>query len=230
MPTLSAQEIYNLAVKAGFSGTQAATATAIALAESGGNTTALGDTTLQTEKWGPSVGLWQIRSLKAESGTGGVRDATRLTDPAFNARSAYSIYQSQGWNAWTVYKTGAYARYANEVGGLTESSTDETIAGAAAISPALGAVAAVATSDANPLNAILLAINNFLSILSSLPDRISKIGNDAVTVFTAIILIALGIIIITRKQSLPVVKKTALAVGTKGKSVAGELAAKAVTK
>lgn len=112
MATLTAAQVYNLAKDAGLSPAAAGIATAIARAESGWRTDAMGDTTITTDKWGPSIGLWQIRSVKAESGTGGTRDATRLTDPAFNARSMVSI-SSGGtrWSPWSVYTSGAYRQY-----------------------------------------------------------------------------------------------------------------------
>lgn len=97
---------------AGFRGTTLAVAVAVAIGESSLVTDARGDTTITTEKWGPSVGLWQVRSLNAERGTGGTRDADALTDPAHNARSAFTI--SGGglrWSPWTVYTSGAYRQH-----------------------------------------------------------------------------------------------------------------------
>lgn len=88
---------------------QLVTALAIARGESGWRSDAVGDVGLQTSKWGPSIGLWQIRSLVADRGTGRARDETRLRDPLFNARSAYSISGGgRDWSPWTVYRTGAY--------------------------------------------------------------------------------------------------------------------------
>ena len=79
-------------------------AIAVAMAESAGNPNAVGDTTLQNATWGPSFGLWQIRSLKAESGKGTTRDGTRLKDPAFNAKSMYAISNGgKNWQPWSVW-------------------------------------------------------------------------------------------------------------------------------
>lgn len=98
-------EIATVAYRAGLrtqSGLQAAVA--IAMAESGGNPNAEGDKALQNATWGPSVGLWQIRSLKAESGKGTARDVTRLKDPAFNAQSMMSISRNGvDWGPWTTW-------------------------------------------------------------------------------------------------------------------------------
>lgn len=101
-------ELVALARGAGFSQTQARTMAAIALAESGGNPGAVGDQSLANATWGPSIGLWQIRSLNAQRGTGKERDATRLTDPTFNARAARIIFGQQGFGAWSVYSSGSY--------------------------------------------------------------------------------------------------------------------------
>jgi hypothetical protein len=80
-----------------------AQAVAIAMAESGGNPTHKGDIALQNATWGPSVGLWQIRSLKADKGKGTYRDEDKLSDPAFNAKAMVSISNSgSNWNPWTV--------------------------------------------------------------------------------------------------------------------------------
>ncbi len=84
-------------------------AVAIAMGESGGNTNAIGDVSLQNGTWGPSVGLWQVRSLKAEKGKGTSRDENKLKDPTFNAQSMYSISGGgKNWTPWTVYNQGIY--------------------------------------------------------------------------------------------------------------------------
>lgn len=111
MTTLTPAQIYTYAMNAGFTAANAAVATAIALAESGGRTDAEGDLTLQNGTWGPSVGLWQIRSLKAEYGKGTPRDASRLKDPDYNARAAYSISGGGvNFKPWTTYTNGAYKK------------------------------------------------------------------------------------------------------------------------
>lgn len=106
---LPVADIYNLARSAGFSVDQAVIATAVALAESSGNPNNIGDVGLQNATWGPSIGLWQIRSVKAETGKGSSRDASHLKDPVFNAQAAYAISNhGTNWEPWTTFTNGAY--------------------------------------------------------------------------------------------------------------------------
>jgi hypothetical protein len=109
--TLTPAQVYSLARDAGLDSATAVIAMAIAVSESGLRTDATGDVGLQNATWGPSVGLWQIRSLKAESGTGSPRDATRLTEPAFNAASMASISGAgKSFTPWSTYTSGAYRK------------------------------------------------------------------------------------------------------------------------
>ncbi|TWP50584.1 hypothetical protein FKR81_20680 [Lentzea tibetensis] len=112
MPTLSATQIAQHAYNAGFRGQALTTAVAIALAESGGRTAVKGDTTITDQKWGPSVGLWQIRSLHADRGTGRERDELANTSPAVNARHAWTAsHHGTYWRPWSVYLNGSYRQY-----------------------------------------------------------------------------------------------------------------------
>ncbi len=82
-----------------------AIATAIALAESGGNVTAYnGGNPPGAES---SCGLWQINLLAHPSYT-----KTEMFDPVQNAAAMYAI-SSQGtnWNPWSTYTNGAYTNY-----------------------------------------------------------------------------------------------------------------------
>jgi hypothetical protein len=90
---------------AGFRGQALVTAVAVALAESGGRPGIRGDEGLQNSKWGPSIGLWQIRSLNADYGTGGQRDAKANLDPRTNAKHAFEI-SGRGHNfmPWSAYQ------------------------------------------------------------------------------------------------------------------------------
>jgi cell wall-associated NlpC family hydrolase len=98
---LAAGEIYRYARLAGFSPDQAVTMTAIALAESGGNTGA------HNPRGEDSRGLWQI-NMDAHPRFSGVD----LYDPLENAKAAYEV-SGHGANItpWTVTHHGTEARY-----------------------------------------------------------------------------------------------------------------------
>lgn len=99
---------------AGFKGHNLDVAVAVAMAESGGNATIHGDQHLADAKWGHSIGLFQIRSLRNPSTFGGVdrrRIASKLEDAMYNAKTGYLIWKSQGWSPWTTYQTGSYRKY-----------------------------------------------------------------------------------------------------------------------
>jgi hypothetical protein len=102
---LGYSDILTLALNAGFTGQDAVTATAIALAESSGDPGVVGDTKITP---GGSVGLWQI-NLKAHPEF----DPAQLTNPQYNANAAFSIYSAAGdsFTPWTTFKTGAYSAY-----------------------------------------------------------------------------------------------------------------------
>lgn len=107
---LSANEIAYYAKAAGFSAGEVGLATAIALAESGGNTRAH-----NTRPPDNSYGLWQI-NMYGTLAVGrrvqfGIATNDQLFDPAVNARAALSIRRGQGWTAWSVYTNGAYKKH-----------------------------------------------------------------------------------------------------------------------
>ncbi len=75
----------------------------------------MGDKDLANDIWGYSYGGFQIRSLRAEKGTGGWRDEDRLLVPRFNARAARAIKRSSGWGAWSTYSSGMYKAYLQDL-------------------------------------------------------------------------------------------------------------------
>lgn len=108
---LSAQQVAQLALAAGFETQRAVVAVAIAQAESGFNDQAVGDVALQNDYWGPSVGLWQIRTLKFPSSPYRTKDWL-LQDPANQAKAAFVISSGGAdFSPWSTYKNGAYKRY-----------------------------------------------------------------------------------------------------------------------
>lgn len=112
MAQLSDADVAAVVLGAGFTGDAAVKAVAIALGESGGNTEARGDINITTTTWGPSIGLFQIRSLNAQRGTGGQRDEIANLDRNTNARNAFAISASgTNFRAWSVFTSGRYLGY-----------------------------------------------------------------------------------------------------------------------
>ena len=94
--------------QAGFADTELDTALGVSYGESGGYSDAVGDLALMTDKWGPSIGLFQIRSLRHPELYAGtpdaLRDAEKLLDPVYNARVALELQRWLGWRLWTVWR------------------------------------------------------------------------------------------------------------------------------
>lgn len=110
--SVGVQSLVGLARQVGFSGNNAAIMAAIAMAESGGRSTAHNP---NRDTGDNSYGLWQINMI---DGMGpqrrrafGIANNEALFDPATNANAARQVYQSQGFGAWSVYRSGAYKAY-----------------------------------------------------------------------------------------------------------------------
>ena len=88
---------------AGLTPQAASTLAAVAGGESGFDDTALGDVGLQDDQWGPSFGLYQIRTLKSDTGKGTVRDIQWLAESdAHQAQAAAAIsQQGSSFSPWT---------------------------------------------------------------------------------------------------------------------------------
>src|SRR5207344_1498754 len=110
-------EVYQALTAAGFDQAAATVMTEIAGAESSWNDTAVGDVSLESATWGPSVGVPQIRTLKADTGKGTDRDIVWLQgNLAHQAQAAYDIsHQGQNFSPWTTYVSGAYRKFAGQV-------------------------------------------------------------------------------------------------------------------
>jgi len=106
-------QVYATLTQAGFSPPQATVMTAIAGAESGYDPANLGDVRLEDSTWGPSFGLFQVRTSKAQTGTGGDRDITRLASSDLEqARAAYEISgHGTNFTPWSVYNSGRYQTF-----------------------------------------------------------------------------------------------------------------------
>jgi len=100
----------------GFHGKSLKTAYAVSIAESGGRSNAVGDVGLQDAKWGPSIGLFQIRSLKDwKKYDDPYRDAKRLPNPNYNTDAAFKkSSRGTNWKAWSTYNGGSYLKHLAE--------------------------------------------------------------------------------------------------------------------
>lgn len=187
MTVLTPAQVYTLARGAGFAPPMAAIMVAIAGPESGYRTDAVGDVGIQTGTWGPSVGLWQIRSIKADTGTGRPRDASRLKDPVFNASAAYSIYKSQGLGAWTAYSSGAYRSFLGKANAAAGT-------GGAAVPPVSSSPSS-GTAGAQPVGLGPLEGWNPLAWPGQLLSRAAEGTADAVWAKVAPFLITWGFVV-----------------------------------
>ena len=131
----SPEQIIKIARKVGIPENLIPQFVAISIAENRtGETLAQGDLKLMDDKWGPSVGLMQIRSLKNPL-TPGYTQADKLKfekklgDPEYNLRTAYEIYKEQGFGPWTTFNNDEYLNYLPEVEKLVVRTRPASIAG-----------------------------------------------------------------------------------------------------
>ncbi len=119
MTRRSPDEVYATLLAAGFTEASARTMQAIAGAESGYDDTAQGDQNVEDNTWGSSYGLFQIRTQKDQTGTGGDRDISRLAASDLEqARAAYDISAGgTDFSPWTTWRTGAYTQFLDTGGG-----------------------------------------------------------------------------------------------------------------
>jgi hypothetical protein len=111
---MSLAELRALATQAGFTGSDIKIAAAVAMAESKGDPVIIGDQHLVDHKWGPSIGLFQIRSLKHPgqfSPPDALRVEAKLKDPLYNAKTAKAIKDAHDWKQWSTFTNGAYKQH-----------------------------------------------------------------------------------------------------------------------
>lgn len=111
---LTPVDVATFALQVGFTGQNAVIAVAIAHAESGFNTDAIGDQNL-TEPGEESVGLWQINYRPSRDLKGGIRDPQANLSPGHNAIAAFLISrQGTTFTPWSTYVNHAYGQYMDE--------------------------------------------------------------------------------------------------------------------
>lgn len=176
---LSREEIATLARDAGFTGANIDVAVAVALAESGGNPYAHnGDSSTGDD----SYGLWQINMIGSMGPDRRKRfnlsSNADLYDPETNARVAHSLWKSNGWSPWTTYTSGKYKKYmTNSVISASSSNGESSI---------------------NPVVSIGDSINRF-------GENFLKGFASVGAVIVAVVLLALGVIILMRDKVTSVV-------------------------
>lgn len=104
MSILSPQQIYDLAVNAGFPSDVAETMTGIAIRESGGNPLAFNGNHATGDE---SYGLWQINMIgsmgKQRMNQLGLSSPSELLDPSVNARAAFQLWNGNNANLDTLW-------------------------------------------------------------------------------------------------------------------------------
>jgi hypothetical protein len=186
---LTPNQIKYFASKQGFTGNDLNIAVAVALAESGGRPRAHNGVPPDD-----SYGLWQINMIgalgPARRKAFGIPTNETLYDPNVNAKAAYIVWKgSGGWKNWSTYTSGAYKRFMT----TAEKATPTNTAGR---NPADEATAIAAVDDsvvADPeAKAIFGAVNG---LGTNIFNAMAGIGG----VIAALVLLALGVIILARK-------------------------------
>lgn len=172
MTQLSGNQIYALAKQVGLSDNNAQIAAAIAMAESGGNTTSHNSTPPDD-----SYGLWQINMLgslgPARRALYGLASNEALYDPLTNAKVMSAIsHQGQNFTPWTTYTSGRYKQYLQGVTakGAAADALKALIGGIA--SAGGGVTAAVPGIDA--ADAALSSAGATVDFLTRASDALTK--------------------------------------------------------
>jgi murein DD-endopeptidase MepM/ murein hydrolase activator NlpD len=125
----SPEQIARIAKTAGIPEKNIPTMVSIALAESGGNIGARYNPDGNTGE--DSYGLWQInmdpRYADERLKLFGIDSKKELFNPVTNAKAAYEIFKQQGFDAWTVYRTGKYRDFLPAAKKAASASTQPTI-------------------------------------------------------------------------------------------------------
>jgi Lysozyme like domain len=138
MAKLNEFQIAGYALAAGFPPNEIATATAVALAESGGNTEAQNRNTNGSYDYG----LFQINTIH-----GPLLNQGDKFNPLDNAKMALAVWQRAGnkWTPWTVYKSGTYR--AQILKGTAGAAKPATVGAA----PATGFQPPLVSPDGEPM-------------------------------------------------------------------------------
>jgi hypothetical protein len=166
MTQLSDREIAGHVINAGFTGDQRVIGVAVVLAESGGRSDNRGDVDKQTKKWGPSIGLFQIRSLKAEKGSGGTRDELANLDPATNARHARTVFLEAGgkWTPWSTFNHQSHEKFLDRARQAVDSAA---VTGAALVGTVVPVPGGLSTAEAGKIMEFLADLRHDLVVFGT---------------------------------------------------------------
>lgn len=180
MATLSQSQLARLWIQAGGDPSQAGTASAVALAESSGNTSATNHNT----DGSTDLGGWQINNKAHPQ----YNQQQLLGNPLYNAKAAVAISSNgKDWGPWVTYKTGAYKKYLSGFRGPARSGTvpGSINAGDAAAAAKLEGEG-ITSQSGGVLGAVGLgALGDTLNILSN-PIRLGKILAGGVILLIAL--------------------------------------------
>lgn len=116
---LPADQIAAVAKAAGFAGRDLTLAVAVAYAESGGIADNVNHNSDQFRS--TDFGLWQIN----DHYWGDLLKTGSWSNPADNARMAYTVYKAQGWDAWYAYQHGSHLAFmAKAAAGVAKVNAD----------------------------------------------------------------------------------------------------------
>jgi len=106
------KEMFDLAVTAGFTNEDAKIMSAIGMAESSGDSEALNDNSKTGDL---SYGLFQINMIgdigKERKDLFELDNYEQLYNAYTNASAAKKVFDSQGFDAWSVYRSGKYKKF-----------------------------------------------------------------------------------------------------------------------
>lgn len=189
---LTLPQLVQFAQGAGFSGSSANTAAAIAMAESGGNPFAV-----NYSDPGGSYGLTQINA-----GSWGSTAANTLGNPAEAFSQMFNIsLGGTNFTPWSTFNSGTYLPFLNQLTGsqapLDAGGVGSLVGSSLGSQPVTDALGNQSSSSSSPMSRIFDAVNNFFQ--------------RAGFIFLGIILIAIGTYFVARPQVEGAARKVAAA-------------------
>lgn len=227
MTTLTIPQAYNLLRSVGFGPTQAADMVGIAIAESGLRTDAIGDVNLENATYGPSVGLFQVRTVKAQYGSGATRDEKALlASPLTQAQAAYEISNGgKNFSPWSTWLHGsAQAQLAKVYSALGAGKAGSQLPSTANAAP-IPSGGSSATSPSATNAGLLSAPLGWLGDLLGIPGA-SAVESGAVKIvlFGGVLVAGVSLFVLGAWRSVAPVVKPEIEHATQGVQQAGQMA------